>query len=206
MRIERWSLTLPLRLRSIFRRARVEEELDEEIRYHIDQHIEQLVARGVAPGEAMRIALARFGGIERRKDEVRDTRAMTSLEQLGRDISYALRTLHHSPIFTAVTVLSLGLGIGATTSVFGVIDALVLRRLPVHAPDHLVTLREMLPPARTNDELAYETYTRLRDETGVLSGLAAMNMFDRSKIAVSVSSFGTSLLAPKHERIGQRST
>ena len=185
MRIERWSLTLPLRLRSILRRARVEEELDEEIRYHIDQHIEQLVARGVAPGEAMRIALARFGGIERRKDEVRDTRAMTSLEQLGRDISYALRTLHHSPIFTAVTVLSLGLGIGATTSVFGVIDALVLRRLPVHAPDRLVTLREMLPPARTNDELAYETYTRLRDETGVLSGLAAMNMFDRSKIAVS---------------------
>ena len=185
MRIRRWLYTLPLRLRSVFRRARVEEELDEEIRYHIDQHAAQLVSRGVEPGEATRMALARFGGIERRKDEVRDTRVMTSLEQFGRDIRYALRTLWHSPVFMAVTVLSLGLGIGATTSVFGVIDALVLRRLPVPAPERLVAFRGLLPPARTNDELAYEAYTRLRDEAAVLSGLAAMNVFDRSNIAVS---------------------
>ncbi len=190
MRIERWLYTLPLRIRSVFRRGQAEQELGEEIRYHIDQHVALLVVRGVPPHEARRIALAKFGGIERRKDEMRDVRAVAFLDQLTRDVRYALRALARSPVFTAVTVLSLGLGIGATTSVFGVVDALVLRRVPVPKAERLVTLREMVPPARMNDEMAYEEYTHLRDETGVFSGLAAMNIFDRSNIGLSGSGGG----------------
>jgi macrolide transport system ATP-binding/permease protein len=192
MRIERWRYTIPLRLRAIFRRSRVERELDEEFRFHLEQQIAQLIARGTSAEEARRIALARFGGVERRKDEVRDTRAMSFVEHLGQDIRYAIRTLLRSPVFASVTVVSLALGMGATTSVFGVVDALVLRRLPVPEPERLVVLlREQLPPARTNDELPYEEYTRLRDETGVFSGLAAMNVFDRSNIALSGADGGT---------------
>src|SRR6185503_10588763 len=107
------------------------------------------------------------------------------------DARYALRSLRRSPVFTAVTVLSLGLGIGATTSVFGVVDALALRRLPVREPERLVVMRELLPPARTNDELAHELYTRLRDEAEVLSGIAAMNIFDRWNITLRGPGGGT---------------
>src|SRR4029450_4412092 len=190
MGIEQWRYTIPLRLRSVFQRDRVEAELDEELRQHIDQHVAHLVAHGTSATDARRIALARFGGIERRKDEIRDTRAVTLIEHLGQDIRFAFRTLRRSSVFATVTVLSLGLGIGATTSVFGVVDALMIRRLPVPAPDRLVALREV-QPARTNDELPYEEYTRLRDETGVFAGLAAMNIFDRSNITLSGAGGGT---------------
>ena len=185
MRIERWLYTLPLRLRSVFRRRRLEQELDEELRYHIDRHIEQLVSRGAPAAEARRIALARFGGIERRKDEIRDTRAASVVEHLARDVRLVLRALRRSPVFTAVIVLSLGLGIGATTAVFSVVDNLLVRPLPVAQPEQLVTLREVLPPARTNDELPYEEFTRVRTEAQVFTDVAAMNVFDRSNIALS---------------------
>ena len=191
MSIERWLYAVPLRLRSVFRRRRVEQELDDELRYHVEQHVAALIARGTNPSEARRIALARFGGIERRKDDVRDMRATAVLEPLYQDIRFALRTLRRSPVFTAVTVVSLALGIGATTSVFGVVDALAIRHLPFPEPERLVFLREHTPPARTNDELTYEQYTRLRDETGVFTGLAAMNVFDRSNISLSGNGGGT---------------
>ena len=191
MRIERWVSTIPLRLRAVFRRQRVEQELDEELRYHVDEHTAHLVGRGLHAGEARRLALAAFGGIERRKDDVRDTRPGALLEHLGQDIRFALRTLRRSPVFAAVVILSLALGMGATTSVFGVVDALVLRRLPVADPEQLVAFRELLPATRTNDELPYEEYTRIRDESGAFSGVAAMNIFDRSNITMSGSHGGT---------------
>ena len=122
---------------------------------------------------------------------MRDARTGALVEHVVRDARYAIPSLRRSPIFTVVTVLSLGLGIGATTSVFGVVDALALRRLPVREPERLVVMRELLPPARRNDELAHELYTRLRDEARVLSGLAAMNIFDRSNISLSGPGGGT---------------
>jgi predicted permease len=191
VRIERWVHSIPLRLRSLFRRERVEQELDDELRYHIEQQTAQLVAAGASPADARRHALVQFGGIERRKDEVRDTRAVTWIEHLVQDVRYAARTLRRSPVFTTATVLSLGLGIGAATSVFGVVDALILRRLPVPSPDRLVVLREHFVPARTNDEMPYEEYMRLRDETHVFSGVAAMNIFDRSNITIGGAGGGT---------------
>jgi len=185
MQVERWVYRLPLLLRSLLRRRDVERELEEELHDHVERQTNDLIAQGLTAADARRVALARLGGIERRKDECRDVRATVMVDHLAQDLRYAFRTLRRNAVFTVVTVASLGLGIGAATSVFGVVDALVLRQLPVADPERIVTLREIFPPERTNDEVTYELYTRLRDEADVFDGLAAMNVFDRSNIALS---------------------
>ena len=137
----RWLKTL---LRGA-RRARFEQELDQELRFHLDMEIESLIARGHPPDEARRLAERAFGGVERHKDSVRDVRGLTVLDDLGRDVRFAVRTLRRSPGFVAVALLCLGLGIGANAAVFSVIDAVLLRPLPYASPDRLVRAFETLP-------------------------------------------------------------
>src|SRR5262245_65751143 len=93
MRIKQWFYTVPLRLRSLFRRSQVEQELDEEIRYHLDRQIEELIAKGMTPEEARYAALRAMGGIERRKEERRDTRRVGFIEDVMQDLGHGLRTL-----------------------------------------------------------------------------------------------------------------
>jgi len=106
MRIEHWWFTAPLRLRSIFRRRRVEQELDEELQFHLDQKIEEGIAAGLAPAEARRRALLAMGGLEQRKEEVRDTRRVHWLTDFaaGRvDVAVYLAVV---PSMVAVTMLA----------------------------------------------------------------------------------------------------
>lgn len=140
-----WFYTVPLRLRSLFRRSQVERELDEELRFHLEVRIQHEIAAGRTPEEARHIALRAMGGMELRKEECRDVRHMDRIDNLLRDIRYAARTLSRAPGFTVAALLALALGIGANTAMYSVVHAVMFRPLEVREPDRLVRVYESNP-------------------------------------------------------------
>src|SRR5436190_22843732 len=100
----RWLHIISLRLRSLFRRARVEQELDDEFQFHLDRQIQQYLAEGLNPQEARYAAMRTFDGMEQRKAECRDTRRLNLVEDLIRDIRYSIRGLVKNPGFTCAAV------------------------------------------------------------------------------------------------------
>ncbi len=127
-----------LRLRALFRRAAVEDEIDDELRFHLERQVERYVARGFTRADAVRQARLEFGGLAQAKEEYRDALGIRLIDALGRDLRLALRALRTTPVVTAVAVLSLALGIGANTAIFSLIESLMLRPLPVREPERLV--------------------------------------------------------------------
>jgi predicted permease len=136
---------LRYRLRALFRRRAVERELADELRFHLEQYADAEERSGATREEARRRARLAFGGVEAVKEDSRDGRGVGLLEIAWRDLRYAVRTLARTPGFTAVAILSLTLGVGANTAMFQVLNALLLRELPVAAPQELVEVN--LPEA-----------------------------------------------------------
>src|SRR5262245_45487604 len=125
-----------------FRKDR-DPRVGDELRFHSDRLIDDYVARGMSRQEAGRRAALEFGGVSQLEEAVRDVRGRW-LDDLVADLRYAVRTLRHSYGFAAVAVLSLALGIGANTAIFTLINAVMLRALPVHEPDRLIQITRLL--------------------------------------------------------------
>src|SRR5438067_1715873 len=123
-----------------FRRKKLESDLDRELHYHLDRRIIDLERSGLPTEEARRQALLELGGIAQIQEEVRDIWLTRWLRDFVHDLRFSARSFFRSPSFTATTVLSLALGIGATTALYSLIDQVVLRALPIDHPEHLVLI------------------------------------------------------------------
>ncbi len=172
------------RVAGLFGKARRERDLDAEVRSHLEMLAEEHVRRGLAPDEARRAALRDFGGIEKTKEAYRDQRGIPLVEHLLQDIRYAARALRKSPGFTAAAVLTLALGIGANAAMFSLVNAVILRSLPVEKPEDLAVLS-----VRTKEfqfrAFSYPFFKDLRERTTVFAGL-----FARWGVKLSLTSEG----------------
>ena len=138
-----------LRLRALFRRTAVENDIDAELQFHFDHQVQAYLARGLDQAEAIRLARLEFGGLDQIKEEYRDALGVRVIDRLRRDVRFALRSLRATPIVTAVAVLSLALGIGANAAIFSIINSLLLRMLPVKDPARLVLITDTPRHARS---------------------------------------------------------
>src|SRR5690348_10422606 len=109
-------------LRGLLQRDALEREMDEELRFHIETYAADLVRTGVSREEARRRARAEFGGLDARKDECREARGLRLIDEVRADVRYAVRQLRRAPLFSLVAMLSLGLGIGANTAIFSLME------------------------------------------------------------------------------------
>jgi macrolide transport system ATP-binding/permease protein len=153
---------LKLRLRALFFKSKMEDELQAELQFHLEREIEENIIRGMTPEEARYAAIRSFGGVERVKEESRDVRGIRFLEEVWQDLRYAVRTLRKHPGFTTVVVLTMALGIGVNATFF-TLFSLPFRPLPVNGPGAVVE----------GPSGSFLDYVYFRDHSKVFSGLIA---------------------------------
>ncbi len=183
------------RLRALIFKRTLEQDLDDEIAAHIELQSEDLQRQGMSAEEARYAALKKFGGVDQIKETYRDRRSFPGFETLLRDLSYGLRMLRRSPGITLVAILSLALGIGANTALFSVVDATLIKTLPVDQPNQLAlfewqsgrafrtggmsgTSNVPKPPGmRAMSLFRYEVFARMRQQRSTVSESPLSDLF-----------------------------
>ena len=167
-----------------FWRSDVDADLDEEFRFHVDAEVEYLVARGWSPEAAREEAFRRFGDVAafRRDARAADERRMGRAQRketfavLAQDLRFALRSLRRQPAFTAIAVITLALGIGATTAIFSVVNGVLLKPLPYRDPKQLVMLWQTMP-GHDRPLVSYPNYFDWRQRQRAFEDIAVYNPF-----------------------------
>ena len=160
-----WLYTLPLRLRSLFHREAAEQDLSDELQYHLEQKTHEYIAGGLSPEEARRKATREFGGLELHKEQCRDTRRVRLIETTLQDIRFGFRMLYKNLGFTAIAILTLGLGIGANTAIFSMVNSFLLRPLPIKDPDQLTVLGMQLKKGALQTSFSYPEFQDLQEQS-----------------------------------------
>ena len=185
MRLEHWLCTVPLRLRSLFRRARIDRELDDELREHIERKTEEYVGMGFAPVEARRQALLDLGGVEQTKEKCRDARGVAWLESVWQDLRFGFRMLAKNPGFTALAIFALAVGTATNTAVFTAFNATELRPIQATDPGRIVAVYRSAVGDVNATAFNYPDYLYFREHNRSFEGLFAASGTD-----VSVSDLG----------------
>jgi putative ABC transport system permease protein len=165
------------RLCGLFLKRKMERDLEDEIRSHLDMQIEDNLQRGMSPDEARYEALRKFGGVEQVKESYRDRRSLPIVDSTLQDLRYGMRVLLKHKGFTAVAALSLALGIGANTAIFSLIDAVLLKMLPVEQPEQLYFIQNVGPRSPEGGAPPYPCFEQFRDRSQSFTGLAAFTGF-----------------------------
>ena len=164
------------RLRGLARRRAIDAELDDELQFHLEHEIEANIARGMTPADARRIALRDLGGVAPTREAVRDVRTVP-VDLIWRDICHAVRALRAAPGFSVIALVILTLSIGATTAIFSVVDAVILRGLPFDESDRLIAVGEQIikdPSHDSSNRVAPQNFLDWRAQQDVFTGLAAV--------------------------------
>jgi predicted permease len=171
-----------MKLRTFFNRRRVEREMEKELQFHLDREIEENMRAGMDAASARRAALRATGSLALIKDDCRASLGVRLLDDLRQDLRYAVRCLAKRPGFTTVAVLTLAAGIGANTAIFSLLDAVMLKPLPVRSPAELVALYETGPEGAADPlggtgrylRFSYPRFLRLKQALGDGGSLAAV--------------------------------
>ena len=161
------------RLRGLFRRGREDAETRDELRFHLEMETEKNLRAGLDPGEARRRAHVRLGGADAIREAVRDARGWRRLDDLVRDVGYALRGLRRNPGFTLAAVVSLAIPIGFNTAVFTIVDSVLFGPLPVARPAQLVDVYTSHPQFGQHAPSSYPDYLDFRAANDVFTDMAA---------------------------------
>jgi hypothetical protein len=151
-------------LNLLFHGDAVDTELDAEVQAFYQTMVDRYIERGVPEHEARRLARIKFGHPENVKEEVRDSRPGAALASTMRNVSYALRTMRRTPLFACVTILTLGIGIGANTTIFSVVSRFVLRHPPIGDPATLMALHTTQGAGQCCNNFSWPLYADVREQ------------------------------------------